>query len=409
MAQNFTYRARNRHGKVVRGSIAAESIGSAISILRRKNIFVMDIKPHKPFLKKKLGAVLGLKLFEPKVNTKDLALFCRHLATMISCGVPIVICFNILQEQTGNKTLVNTMHGIVGLLEKGHSLTDSARAYPNVFPHIFISMLEAAEISGNLERVMDRLAEHFEKENDLREKVKSAITYPAMVLIVAIIAVAVLMLFVLPTFVNLLDQYNMELPVMTKIVIGSSNLLRDYLYVFILLFWGVWFAYQKFRLTRKGRALVDLFTIRLPVFGGLNRRLIISRFARTLSILMFSGVPLMQSFDVIKRIVNNFLIEDVIYQASVCVKEGQGIAQPLEKSGFFPPMVTHMISIGEETGNLDVMLEKIAQFYDREVENIISRLSSIIEPALILCLGGIVGFIVMSVVLPMLTLMGSIS
>lgn len=402
MAQTFVYRARNRQGKIVRGSLTAESAGAASAMLREKNLFVVEIKPGRP------AAGLSLQFLEAKVGTKDLALFCRQFATMISCGVPIIQCLNILIHQIDNKKLVEAVKGMLEMLEKGQSLADAARAYPKVFPRIFVSMLEAGEISGALDRVMERLAVHFEKEHDLREKVKSAMTYPAVVVVVAVLAVAALMVFVLPTFVKMLTEYNAELPLMTKIVMGASNIMRGYWYVFLALFLAAGFAYRRFTATPRGRVLVDRLSLRLPVFGGLIRRMIISRFARTLGTLLASGVPLLQAFDVVKKIAGNVLVENAIVEAAACVKEGQGIAQPLQKTGIFPPMVTRMISIGEETGAMDTMLEKIAEFYDREVEDIVSRLSSMIEPVLIVGMGGVVGFIIMSIMLPMFSIMSSV-
>lgn len=403
MAQVFVYRARNRQGKIVRGSITADSTRTALAMLRVKNLFVMEMNRGKP------AVGTGLKFWGPKVGKEELALFCRQFATMFSSGVPIMQCLSILSQQTDNKKLVDAIDGMIEMLKKGRSLAETARFYPGVFPGIFVSMMEAGEISGALDEVMERLANHFEKEHDLREKVKSAMIYPAVVTVVAVLAVAAIMMFVLPTFVKMLTEYNVDLPPMTKIIMGASDYMCNYWYIFILLFISICFMHKRFTATRRGRAITDGILLKLPVFGGLIRYMIISRFARTLGNLLACGVPLLQAFDVVKKIAGNALVENAITEAAECVKEGQGIALPLEKSGIFPPMVTRMIAVGEEAGSLDLLLEKLADFYDREVENIVSRISSILEPVLIMGMGIVIGFIIMSVMIPMFNIMSSVN
>lgn len=402
MVQKYKYRARNKRGKIVRGIISAESSITATGILRQKDLYVVDIKPVKGF------NLFHLTLFHPRVTTKDLALFCRQFSTMVTCGIPIIQCLNILIRQTGNKRLANAVRGMIEMLEKGQSLSDTAGAYPGVFPRIFVSMLHAGEVGGSLDAIMERLADHFEKEHDLREKIKSAMTYPALVAVVALLALAAQMVFILPTFIEILIDYNARLPLATQIVLGTSNFIRHYWYIIAGALVILAFVCKGFVTTRRGRVIADTLVLRLPVFGGLIRRMIISRFSRTLSILLASGVPLLQSFDVVKKVAGNSQVESIIAESAERVREGQDIARPLERSGFFPPMVTRVISIGEETGTLDVMLKRMAQFYDREVDYRVARLSSAMEPLLVLSMGLLVGFIMLSVMLPLFSIVSSI-
>ncbi len=387
MVQKYKYRARNKRGKIVRGIISAESSIAATGILRQKDLYVVDIKPVKGF------NLLHLTLFHPRVTTKDLALFCRQFSTMVTCGIPIIQCLNILIRQTGNKRLANAVRGMIEMLEKGQSLSDTARAYPGVFPRIFVSMLHAGEVGGSLDAIMERLADHFEKEHDLREKIKSAMTYPALVAVVALLALAAQMVFILPTFIEILIDYNARLPLATQIVLGTSNFIRHYWYIIAGALVILVFVCKGFVTTRRGRVIADTLVLRLPVFGGLIRRMIISRFSRTLGILLASGVPLLQAFDVVKKVAGNAQVESIIAESA---------------SGFFPPMVTRVISIGEETGTLDVMLKRMAQFYDREVDYRVARLSSAMEPLLVLSMGLLVGVIMLSVMLPLFSIVSSI-
>ncbi|WP_027365576.1 type II secretion system F family protein [Desulfotruncus alcoholivorax] len=401
MTRIYDYRARNHQGRIVRGSIGAESAGAAASLLRNKRLFALEVTPGQQ-------KSLGVNLLAPGVGAKELAPFCRQFAAMIGSGVPILQCLDILARQNDNKTLVQAVKGMAAMLEKGRSLAEAARLYPGVFPRIFASMLEAGEISGTLDRVLERLAEHFEKEHDLREKVKSAMTYPATVLAAAVLAVAALLVFVLPSFTAMLAGNNLELPAATRLVLKASVDVRHYWYLFAGTVVAFGLACKKLSATSKGRLVTDNLLMRLPVFGALIKRIIIARFARTLALLLSSGVPLLQSFDVVKKVVANSIVERAIAKAADCVQRGEGIAQPLQQSGVFPPMVTSMISIGEETGALDAMLEKLAVYYEREVEDKVARLSSVIEPVLIVVLGGVVGFIVIAIMLPMFSAISSI-
>lgn len=397
MTQKFSYKARNQAGKLVTGYVEAENRNKAITLLRARKLFVFEIKEAPS------GSVsLSLdKIFQKKVSIKELAILCRQFATMTQAGVPILQCLNILFQQCDNKTLKLTLKKVIEKLEGGMSLAESLKSFTKVFPQIFISMVEAGEVGGALDQVLERLAIDFEKEHVLKEKVKSVMIYPAIVLVVAVLAVAALMIFVVPKFVTMLTDMKAPIPLTTQLMIMFSNLLKDFWYIALLLIFGAILGYKQAVRTEPGKKMMDRFVLKLPVFGMMIRKIIIARFCRSLSTLLSSGVPVLQSLDVVKNIAGNYVVIKSITEAEESIKEGQSISLPLQKSGVFPPMVTKMMAIGEETGSIDSLLEKIAVFYEREVEDLVARLSSMLEPILIIGMGGIVGFIILSIMLPM--------
>jgi len=397
MTQKFSYKARNQAGKLVTGYVEAENRNKAITLLRERKLFVVEIKEAPS------GSVsLSLdKIFQKKVSIKELAILCRQFATMTQAGVPILQCLSILFQQCDNKTLKVTLKKVIEKLEGGMSLTESLKSFPKVFPQIFISMVEAGEVGGALDQVLERLAIDFEKEHVLKEKVKSVMIYPAIVLVVAVLAVAALMVFVVPKFVTMLTDMKAPIPLTTQLMILFSSFLKDFWYIALLLIFGAILGYKQAVRTEPGKKMMDRFVLKLPVFGTMIRKIIIARFCRSLSTLLSSGVPVLQSLDVVKNIAGNYVVIKSITEAEESIKEGQSISLPLQKSGVFPPMVTKMMAIGEETGSIDSLLEKIAVYYEREVEDLVARLSSMLEPILIVGMGGIVGFIILSIMLPM--------
>lgn len=403
MAQKYAYRARNLKGKIVRGTVEADGRRAAVALLRQRDLFVVQIKPAVAFFSLKPGDLL-----KKRVGIRDLAVFSRQFATMIGAGVPIVQCLQILYRQAENKRLREAVRGVVEKLEAGQSLGEATKAYPRVFPSLFVSMLEAGEVSGNLDAVLERLAAHYEKEHEMKEKIKSAMTYPAVVMVMAVVAVFMLMIFVLPVFVDLYSDFQAGMPLPTRIVMGAGEVLRTYWYLAFLATGGAVCGFQKLRTTRRGKEMMDRLSLKFPIFGGLVWRVLLSRFCRTLSTLVSSGVPLLRSLEVVKNVVGNSLIAGALDKAASDIREGQSMVQPLRESGVFPPMVTRMVAVGEETGALDSLLEKLADLYDREIESIANRLSSLIEPILIAGMGGVVGFIIFSIMLPVFGIMSSI-
>lgn len=395
MALKFSYQARNSSGKVITGIISSENESKARATLRRRNLFITQIRP-----------VDSSKALKGKVTALDLAVFCRQFATMVQAGVPLLGTIRILAQQSDNKVLRGICDEMGQSLETGKTLSEAMRNYPKVFPPLFISMVEAGEVGGALETVLERLAGHFEKDADVRAKVKGALTYPAVVVVIAIIAVVILLTFVLPTIISMLVEQKVELPLPTRIVIWTSEFLQGYWYVLLAAVIASSFSLKKYAATAGGKALIDRAVLKLPVFGQLITKMIVSRFTRSLGTLLKSGVPLLQALDIVKSIAGNDVMVKAVAEAQQSIKEGQGLAQPLEKTGVFPPMVTKMISIGEDTGSLDSLLEKVAVFYDREVDVAVSKLSSSLEPLLMVFMGVVVGFIVISIFLPMFKVAG---
>ncbi|MDD3654488.1 MAG: type II secretion system F family protein [Desulfotomaculaceae bacterium] len=404
MPQKFAYKARNQSGKLVTGKVEAENRNKAITLLRERKFFVVEIKET---LAGEVSINLN-KIFQKKVSTKDLSVMCRQFATMTQAGVPILQSLNILMQQCDHKLLKETMKRVTENIEGGVSLAESFKSFPKVFPPIFISMVEAGEVGGALDQVLERLAANFEKEHELKEKVKSAMTYPAVVVVVAILAIAALLIFVVPQFMTMLSDMDAPIPLTTQMIIMFSDFLKNFWYIVLFLIAGAVFGYKQAVKTEKGREVKDQVVLKLPVFGPMIQKIIVARFCRSLSTLLKSGVPVLQSLEVVKNIAGNYAVIKSIKEAEDSIKEGQSISLPLQKSRVFPPMVTRMMAIGEETGAIDTLLEKIADFYEREVDDLVSRLSSMLEPVLIVGMGGVVGFIILSIMLPMFSVIENV-
>lgn len=405
MARVYAYKVRDMTGKAITGQIEADGRAMAAAALRQENYIIIDIW-DRPEAKRviKAGSFMARN-----VGVKQLAVYCRQFATMVEAGVPLINCLSILSRQAENKRLKAANESIIQELQKGTTLTESLRKYPNVFPGIFVNMVEAGEAGGVLDKMLERLAEHFEKEFEMRERIKSALTYPAFVLSVSVLVMGVLMVVVMPNFLKILQDMKVPLPLSTRIVFGISNFIRHYWYLLLafipcIVFLASWLRSIKFK-----KAELDKLALKMPIFGSLFKKIIISRFSRTLCMLSRSGVPILNSLEVVKNASGNALMERALAKAQEAIRNGHSIAEPLDKSGFFPAMVTRMIAVGEQTGSLDRMLEKVAIFYEKEVESITARLSSILEPVLMLITGGIVGFVVVSIMLPMFSIITSIN
>jgi type IV pilus assembly protein PilC len=405
MARLFAYKARTLQGKQVDGFLEAESDSAVVKSLRDKHIFVVDVRPAVG--KEREVSLAGL--FRKRVSQQELALLCRQFAAMTAAGLPIFQALNILTIQAENPYFEKILKKVVEHVEGGMSLAEAFSLFPRVFPPVFTSMVEAGEVSGTLEEVLERLAAHFEKEHEIREKVRSALTYPTVVLVIAALAVGVLMTFVIPTFVRILGDLNVPLPLPTRVLLGTSLFLKEFWYLVIvalvLVITGLRYF---FGATVKGKEIWDGFVLRLPVVGMLVRKVIVARFARTLSTMVRSGVPILTALGVVQRTAGNVVIAKAIERTTEKVSEGGTIAGLLEESGVFPPMVTRMIAVGEETGTLEELLEKVGAFYDRDVSAAVERLAPTIEPFLILGLGVIIGSIILSVLLPMFSIYGEI-
>ena len=405
MAQLFAYKARTYQGELLNGVVEADNESAAVRILRDKNVFVVDVRPA---VAKGREISLG-GLLQKKVSLKELSLFCRQFSVMIGGGLPVFQALNILAEQTENVRFRATLKKVIERVQGGMSLAETFRLFPDVFSPIFTSMVEAGEVSGTLEQVLERLAVHFEKEHEIRRKVRGALTYPAVVLVIAAVAVTVLVTFVIPRFAHILNNMNVPLPLPTRVSIRASLFLRQYWYlVFIILLSAVFGLRYVFGSTAGGKRIWDRFVLKLPVVGALVHKVIMARFARTLGTMSRSAVPILAALDVVKKTTGNVVIAQAVEETAEDVSKGGSIALLLEKSGVFPLMMTRMIAIGEQTGTLEELLEKVAVFYDRDVEAAVERLAPTIEPVLIVFVGIIVGSIILSIMVPLFSIYGGV-
>ena len=403
----FVYEARDADGQLKKDKIEAPSLRMATSRLQEQKMTVIKINAQS-------GGVANTDLMGwyqnmRKVNEQALTVFSRQFATMINAGLAMVRCLDILSEQTEDKKLQQTLVQIRRDVEGGSTLSAALQKHPQVFSTLYHSMVKAGEMGGVLDEVLDRLAGFMEKDFALKKKVKSALTYPVVILVMAIGIVFFLVTYILPTFVSMFESMNVQLPWTTQVLITLTKAARDPVICGICvaaIVVGIVFL-NRYIKTPVGRRQYDLFKLNIPVFGLLNKKVAISRFCRTLGTLLSSGVPIMQALEIVGKASGNEVIATTVSKIRESIREGESIASPLGASGMFPPMVTQMVAVGEETGNLDAMLSKIADFYDTEVEYMLSSLTSMLEPIMIVGMGGVVGFIVVSVFMPLYQLIGA--
>ncbi len=389
----FQYETRIR-GKKQTGEIEAENERAAINLLAKKNIRVQTVQLKKSWT--------DVELFESKqkITEKDVVLFTRQFSTMIDAGLPMVQCLDIFAKQSENKTFGDVIRDVKTNIEVGSNLSDALRKHPDAFDSLYCNMVEAGESGGTLDVILQRLAGYIEKALALKAKVKSAMVYPGVIVGVAFVVVAFLMVFVIPSFATMFEKGGAELPWPTAVVMDVSNFFRYGWYYMIGGFVAFIFIFKKIYATDKGRLEIDRFSLKAPVFGPLLRKVAVAKFTRTLATLISGGVPIIEGLNICARIAGNKIIEIAIFQTIEAIKEGETIAAPLERQAVFPPMVVQMIDVGEASGALDAMLEKIADFYDEEVDNAVDAMTSLLEPMLMVFLGIIIGFIVVAMYLP---------
>jgi type IV pilus assembly protein PilC len=347
------------------------------------------------------GAQPGAKKKTGRVKLKDLLMFTRQFAVMIKAGVNLVNCLNLMGQQAENKNLNTIIHELRSAVEGGESLHVALNRFPRVFPPIYIHMIEAGEAGGQLDTVLERLSEHFEREYILRKSITSAMVYPAVIAVVATGAVFILMAFVLPQFETLFTDAGIKLPIFTQILMGFAKFLNRFWYLVILAMVGVVFGLFQYRKTPAGKKRFDEIFFKMPIIGGVVRRLANARFTRTLATLLESGVLITTSLEIVERAVGNTVVATALNSARVNLTRGSGLAGPLQNTGIFPGMVTQMVAVGEETGELSTMLNQVADFYEKEAGYAVESLTAMIEPAMIVGMGGIVAVIVSSVMLPL--------
>jgi len=396
VAKTFAYKAKDRSGQLLTGSILADNESAVASYIRERGYFITQIKEE--------GGVNSIDLFLENlksVSLKEIAILCRLFSTMIDAGLPLLTCLNVLIEQSDNSRMRKALQDVYKKIKEGETLSLALRDHPRIFPGLMINMIEAGEVGGVLDEVLGRLAVHFEKEHKMNEKIKSAMTYPGVVSFMAVAVVVFILTNVLPTFVGMFSTMKKQLPLITQLLLLVSDLLRNYgIFVLIAMLAG---AYGFKRAYRKPnfRAMVDGLILRLPVVGILSRKIGIARFSRTLSTLLHGGVPIITALEVVQKTIGNLVMMNALAESQSAIREGIGLAATLTKSKVFTPMVIQMVSIGEESGALDNMLEKVADFYESDVEDVVSRLSSIIEPVIIVVLGLVIGTIVVAIMIPM--------
>jgi type IV pilus assembly protein PilC len=398
----FAYKALDAKGAQANGTLDGDTKAAVAAALRNKGLTVLNIDEVK-------GGLRSKDLFESlqRVKAKDLTVFSRQFATMVNAGLAMLRCLYILEEQTENKKLARVLTQVRADVEAGISLSDAFAKHPDVFSRLYVSMVRAGEVGGILDEVLNRLATQLEKDDSIRRAVKSAMVYPVMIGSFAIIVLLGMVMFLIPIFAGMYKELdNAQLPALTRYMIFVSDLIRGYWFiVFPAVIALIWFL-RRLKRTPKGQAAWDHLKLKVPMgIGEIVRKIAVARFSRTFGTLVSSGVPILQAIEITGKTSGNMVIEDAMEGVQANVKEGQSISEPLEKVAVFPPMVTQMIAVGEETGSLDQMLQKIADFYEDEVNAAVKSLTSILEPILMLGVGGIVGVVVISMYLPIFNMM----
>lgn len=402
----YAYTIRDATGALRQGTRDGENERAVVHWLQEQGLTVVKVQQTRVAKPKSAGGGFG------RVKLSDLSIFCRQFSTMVDAGVSLVRCLSVLGEQTMSSKLRRIIADVEAEVQAGQPLSKALSKYPNVFSNLFIGLVHAGEVGGALEESLQRLSVFLEKDMELRRKVRGAMTYPCIVMVVALIVVIGLVTFVLPKFMQLFVELGMKkdsMPVMTVMLMNFSHFLTSKWWIVLLMLAAFYTSFRMFVRTRVGRRAYDRLKLKAPVFGKLNHKICLARFSRTLGTLLVSGVPILQALETVAGTVANEIIGDAILEARSRIREGDRIADPLQKSKMFPPMVVQMIAIGEESGALDQMLTRIADFYESEVDATLQSLTSAIEPLLIVFLGAAVGFIVISMFLPLIAVIQSLT
>jgi type IV pilus assembly protein PilC len=390
----YKWIAETRKGRVLKGELEAADERIARLQLKRRNLNVKKLKAKPKDLFENVA------FMQPKVTRKDVVIFTRQFSTMIDAGLPLVQGLTVLSEQADNKTFKDILKGITKDVEGGSTLAESLKKHPKVFDDLYVNLVAAGEVGGVLDTVLQRLASYIEKAEKLRSKIKGAMIYPAVVVAIAIVVLAIILIFVIPVFEDMFKSVGSALPLPTQFVVELSRFVKSNVHYLIGAFILLGVAFRYYRRSEKGRKQTDALLLKLPVFGPLLKKVAVARFTRTLSTMISSGVPILDALEIVAKTSGNVILEEVIFEVRASIAEGQTIAEPLSETGIFPAMVVQMISVGEATGALDTMLEKIAEFYDDEVDAAVEALTSMLEPLLMVFLGGAIGGMVIAMYLP---------
>ncbi|MEW6324468.1 MAG: type II secretion system F family protein [Nitrospirota bacterium] len=398
----FAYVGRTRQGTVRKGEISAKTRDEAMAVLRRQQILPTSIQQKAKELS------FSLPSFGGGVSDRDIVIFTRQFSTMIDAGLPLVQCLEILASQTENKTLAAAIGQLRVDVEAGSTYADALKKHPKIFDDLYVSLVSAGEAGGILDTILNRLSKHIEKTMALKKKIKSAMVYPGVIVTVAVIVVSVLLVWVIPIFAQMFTDFGGTLPVLTQVVITMSNFAQTYWWIIGAAAIGAGFAIKKWYGTPSGRTVIDRLLLQAPVVGDLIRKSAVAKFTRTLGTLISSGVPILDGLAIVSKTAGNVVIEKAIMSARQSISEGKTVSEPLGASKVFPPMVVQMIAVGETTGALDAMLGKIADFYDDEVDAGVATLTSLLEPALMVFLGVVIGFIVIAMYMPIFKMAAAI-
>jgi type IV pilus assembly protein PilC len=396
----FVWEGKTRAGGNLSGELEAPNEAFVLAQLRRQQIVPVKVKPK--------SKDLGFKLpgFRGKISQKELAIFTRQFATMIDAGLPLVQCLDILGMQQENQAFKTVIMKVKEDVESGSTFADALSKHPKVFDELFVNLVAAGEVGGILDTILSRLAAHIEKAMKLAKKIKGAMVYPSTIVAVAVIVTVVLLLYVIPIFGKMFEDFGQALPAPTQFVLGLSAFTRKYFLLVLVAIGGLVFALRWYRSLESGRRNIDALLLKMPIVGSLLQRIAVARFSRTLGTMVSSGVPILESMDIVAKSAGNKVIEEAIVKARMSISEGKTIADPIAEAKVFPVMVTQMVAVGEATGALDTMLNKIADFYDEEVDAAVDALTALLEPLLMIFLGVVIGGLVIAMYLPIFKLAG---
>ena len=399
--ETYIWTGKTRDGKKQKGELTANSKDDVISTLRKQNIMVTSVASRA----KKLSINLSLG---SGVTDKDIVVFTRQFATMIDAGLPLIQCLDILAKQTENKRFASAINDIRQNVESGSTYADALKKHPRIFNDLYANMVAAGELGGILDTILNRLSKYIEKSMKLKRQVRAALVYPSTIVAVAIVVIVVLLVWVIPIFAKMFMDFGGVLPLPTRMVIGASNFMANNIIYIAGAAGALVFGLHRYYKTQNGRKTIDRLVLILPIFGMLMRKIAVAKFTRTLGTLISSGVPILDGLDIVAKTSGNKIVEEALYETKRSISEGKTLAEPLEQTKVFPPMVVQMIAVGETTGALDAMLSKIADFYDEEVDSTVGSLTALLEPMLMIFLGVVIGAIVIAMYLPIFKLAGSI-
>ncbi|MBW1647851.1 MAG: type II secretion system F family protein [Deltaproteobacteria bacterium] len=399
----FIWEGKNRKNETIKGELEAPGEEAVRAHLARMKLVPVKIK------KKPKDLLENVSWAQPRVTEADVILFCRQFSTMLDAGLPIIQCLDILQQQQENKRFKKILKDVKESVEGGQTFAEALKKYPQQFDDLFVNMVAAGEASGVLDTILKRLSNYLEKAAKLKKRIKGAMVYPAITLLVAVIVVGIIMVFVIPVFEQMFADFGGQLPAPTQFVVSLSRMIRaNILYLLGAVVIAV-FALRQVRKTEKGRAAIDRYLLTVPLFGPLLRRVAVAKFSRTLGTMLASGVSILDALDIVAKTSGNRTVETAIYRVRQGIAEGRTMSEPLAESGVFPAMVCQMIAVGESTGALDAMLAKIADFYDEEVDQAVENLTAAIEPVMMVFMGVVIGGLVVSMYLPIFKMAGAIT